>query len=136
MAIFEALADPTRRRILERLWNDGPLSVTEVADPLPISRQAVTRHLDVLEESGLIRSWREGRRRLHEVDPRPLREVEEWLRPYAEEWDRKLERLRRHLGGRVGGGPEGRRGGHPGGRPDRGEPSGAEEDAAAPEGGG
>lgn len=97
MTPFEALADPTRRRILDDLRESGPRSVTELSEPFPISRQAVTKHLDTLEESGLVRSWREGRRRLHDLDPRPLREVEEWLAPYAAAWDRRLERLRRHL---------------------------------------
>lgn len=97
MTVFEALSDPTRRRILDRLRSSGPLSVTEVADPLPMSRQAVTKHLDALEATGLVRSRRRGRRRMHELDPGPLREVQAWLAPYAEAWDRRLERLRRHV---------------------------------------
>lgn len=103
MSVFEALADPTRRRILDRLRTAGPLSVNEVAEPFAISRQAVTKHLQVLEESGLVRSRREGRRRVHELDPRALGEVQRWLAPYAAEWDRRLERLGRHLGGGRGG---------------------------------
>lgn len=97
MTVFEALADPTRREILERLREHGPLSVTEVAAPLPMSRQAATRHLDRLSEAGLIRVRRQGRRRLHALEPGPLESVEEWLAPFAAEWDRRLERLERHL---------------------------------------
>jgi len=98
MSVFEALADPTRRVILDRLRASHPLSVSELAAPLPMTRQAVTKHLAALQASGLIRvRWR-GRERLHELDPRPLKQVERWLAPYAAEWDRRLRRLRRHLG--------------------------------------
>lgn len=103
--VFEAVADPTRRQILDRLRAEGPLSVTEVAAPLDMTRQGATKHLDVLAESGLVRVRREGRRRLHELDPEPLKSVEDWLAPYAAEWDRRLARLRRHLGeGKLAGG--------------------------------
>lgn len=98
MTVFEALADPTRRTILDRLRCAGPLSVNELAEPFSITRQAVTKHLRILEESGLVTSRRAGRERLHELDPRPLKEVQGWLAPYAAEWDRRLERLSRHLG--------------------------------------
>lgn len=95
--VFNAVADPTRRRILERLRADGPLSIKELAVPLPISRQAVTKHLDALRAAGLIRMQRAGRERLHFLVADPLREVADWLEPYAEEWDRRLERLKQHL---------------------------------------
>jgi len=97
MTVFEALADPTRRAILDRLRRDGVLSVTEVAQPLAITRQGATKHLDVLVRSGLVRLRRRGRERLHQLDPEPLAEVQDWLAPYAAEWDRRLERLRRHV---------------------------------------
>ena len=94
---FYALADPTRREILERLRKRGALSVTEVADGLPMTRQAVTKHLDALAEAGLIRIRRAGRERFHELDAEPLRELQAWLAPYEAEWDRRLQRLKRHL---------------------------------------
>lgn len=97
ITVFEALADPTRRSILERLRQDGPLSVGEVAGPLDMTRQGATKHLDVLVAGGLVRVQREGRRRMHELEPAPLKEVQDWLAPYAAEWDRRLERLARHL---------------------------------------
>jgi DNA-binding transcriptional ArsR family regulator len=100
-AVFSAVADPTRRALLERLRADGPLSVTGLADGLPISRQAVTKHLDALRAAGLIRVRRLGRERLHELDARPLREMDDWLRPYAEAWDDRLAALRRHLGEEI-----------------------------------
>ena len=96
-SVFDAVADPTRRQLLERLRRSGPLSIKELAEPLSISRQAVTKHLDILCASGLVRVDRDGRKRLHLLDAQPLREVEEWLQPYAEAWDRRLERLKKHL---------------------------------------
>ena len=96
--VFTAVADPTRRALLERLRTDGALSISDLAEGMPISRQAITKHLDILRASGLIRARRAGRERLHELDAAPLREVEDWLRPYAEAWDARLAVLRRHLG--------------------------------------
>lgn len=95
--VFRALADPTRRGILERLRHEGPQSLKQLADPLPISRQAVTKHLDGLTACGLVDVERRGRERLHRLQPEPLREIERWLRPYAAFWDDRLARLRRHL---------------------------------------
>ena len=96
--VFTAIADGTRRDILERLRAEGPLSVTDLSDPLRMTRQAVTKHLDLLEETGLVRSERRGRRRLHRLNAAPLEELDAWLAPYAAAWDRRLSRLRRHLG--------------------------------------
>lgn len=94
---FHALADPTRREILERLRTSGTLSVSQLADGLPMTRQAVTKHLNALTAAGLIRVRWVGRERLHELDAEPLRELQEWLAPYEAEWDRRLERLKKHL---------------------------------------
>lgn len=96
--VFYAIADGTRRDILERLRLEGALSVTDLAEPLRMTRQAVTKHLDVLESAGLVRSERRGRRRMHRLEAEPLEELDDWLAPYAEAWDRRLQRLRRHLG--------------------------------------
>jgi len=97
-AVLAAVADPTRRLLLERLRASGPASVTTLTAGLPITRQAVTKHLDTLNAAGLVRVRREGRERLHELDPAPLRTVDDWLRPYAEAWDQRMAALRRHLG--------------------------------------
>ena len=94
---FGAAADPTRRLILERLRSQGPLSIKQISQPLPMSRQAVTKHLDILVASGLVEVRRVGRERLHFLDPTPLHEVSEWLKPYSEAWDRRLDRLKQHL---------------------------------------
>ena len=97
-AVFAAVADPTRRFLLERLRSSGPASIATLCDGLPITRQAVTKHLDALRDAGLVRVRRQGRERLQELDASPLREVDDWLRPYAEAWDERLAALRRHLG--------------------------------------
>jgi DNA-binding transcriptional ArsR family regulator len=95
--LFAVLADEHRREILARLRERQPLSLSEVAEGLPITRQAVTKHLNQLQKAGLVLVERRGRERMHSLNPLPLREVEEWLAPYAAAWDRRLERLRRHL---------------------------------------
>jgi len=95
--VFDAVADPTRRRLLERLRTDGPMSLSELADGLPITRQAVTKHLDALDRAGLLRVERHGRERIHRLDAAPLREVAEFLAPYAAAWDERLARLAAHL---------------------------------------
>src|SRR5918996_371222 len=90
-AVFEAVADPTRRLLLERLRAGAGLSVSELSRDLPITRQAVTKHLDALTAAGLVRTRKSGRERLHDLDARPLEAVDAWLRPYAEAWDRRID---------------------------------------------
>ena len=96
-AVFDALADPTRRALLDRLRTDGPLSLGSLADPQPMTRQAIAKHLDALQRAGLVRVWRAGRQRLHALAPEPLRDVADWLAPYAAAWDDRLARLQHHL---------------------------------------
>ena len=73
------------------------MSLSDLADRLPITRQAVTKHLDALRAAGLVRVWAQGRERLHALDPAPLRDVSDWLSPYAAAWDERLARLQAHL---------------------------------------
>ncbi len=95
--VFQALAEPTRRELLKRLREAKALTLSELAAPLAMSRQAVTKHLGVLEAAGLVEvEWR-GREKLHRLNAEPLKAVDRWLAPYAAAWDRRLERLRRHL---------------------------------------
>ena len=82
-AVLAAVADPTRRLLLERLRSAGPMSIRDLGSGLAMTRQAVTKHLDTLAAAGLVRSRRAGRERLHELEPAPLQEVDDWLRPYA-----------------------------------------------------
>ena len=95
--VFHAVGDPTRRELLERLRRDGPQSLSELARGLPMTRQAVTKHLDLLEEAELVRRRVEGRRRMHELRGAPLRALDDWLAPFEAEWDERLGRLRAHL---------------------------------------
>jgi DNA-binding transcriptional ArsR family regulator len=81
-----ALADPTRRAIVESLA-DGPLAVGELARRLPVTRPAVSQHLQVLKRAGLVAERAEGTRRLYRLDPRGLAEVRAWLDRF---WDRAL----------------------------------------------
>jgi DNA-binding transcriptional ArsR family regulator len=95
--VFQAVSEPTRRSLLGRLRDEGELSLAALAAPLPMSRQAVTKHLEALQDAGLVEvEWR-GRTKLHRLNAEPLRAVSDWLSPYAAAWDRRLHRLRRHL---------------------------------------
>ena len=95
--VFGAVSDPTRRAILERLRNNGELSVTELSAAFSMTRQAVTKHLDILENAGLIAREVRGRQRLHRLVAQPLEAIDAWLAPYAAAWDERLARLRQHL---------------------------------------
>lgn len=95
--VFAALADPTRRRILERLHREGPRSVTELAAPLAMTRQAVAKHLDVLEHAGLLERETRGRERVNRARPGPLDEVKHWLDACSAAWDERLGRLEAYL---------------------------------------
>ena len=95
-AIFAALADPTRRAILARLA-EGDATVSELAQPFPISLPAVSRHLKVLERAGLISRSRSGQWRSSSLEVDRLREVLDWVEPYRRLWDDRLDRLEAHL---------------------------------------
>lgn len=90
--VFQALADPTRRRILLSL-GDGPKAVGDVAEPFDISLPAVSRHLRILEEAGLISRGREARTRPSALRPEGLRPVEGWIERYRARWEGRLERI-------------------------------------------
>lgn len=83
--VFKALADPTRRAMLERLTTSD-LTVGELAAPFAMSTQAVSQHLAVLERAGLVRRGREAQWRTASLDPRPLRSADQWLAAFAHFW--------------------------------------------------
>src|SRR5450755_4276482 len=90
--VFGALADPTRRAILTRLA-DGEATVAELAEPFDMSQPAISRHLKVLENAGLISRTRRATARLSHLQAEPLREVTTWLARYQRFWDESHERL-------------------------------------------
>jgi DNA-binding transcriptional ArsR family regulator len=93
---FSALADPTRRAILARLAL-GETSVTELAQPFDISLPAVSKHLKVLERAGLITRGREAQWRPCRIEPRALKEVDDWLERYRRFWEQSFDRLDDYL---------------------------------------
>jgi DNA-binding transcriptional ArsR family regulator len=94
--VFHALADPNRRGIVERL-SLGPATVSELAEPLPMSLSAVVQHLEVLQVSGLVSSEKVGRVRTCRIEPAALRPVEQWIGARRSSWERRLDRLGEHL---------------------------------------
>jgi DNA-binding transcriptional ArsR family regulator len=90
------LAEPTRRRILDRIGT-SERSVGELVEALDLSQPAVSKHLRVLREAGVVSCRAAAQRRLYRVDPRPLRELDEWLAGYRRLWDTHLDALERHL---------------------------------------
>lgn len=95
--LFGALADPTRRALLRRLGADGPTSATRLAGGLPVTRQAVVKHLQVLAEAGLVSAERAGREVRYALVPERLTPGVSWLVDTGAAWDRRLGRLRTHL---------------------------------------
>ncbi len=95
-ATFAALADPTRRAILARLAT-GETSVTELAEPFDMSMPAVSKHLKVLERAGLIARGREAQWRPCRIEPKALKDVDDWLENYRRMWDERLDRLDEYL---------------------------------------
>ncbi len=96
-ATFAALADPTRRAILARLAQDGEVTVNELAQPFPVSVQAVSKHLKVLERAGLITRGRTAQLRPSRLEGAPLRDAADWLERYRAIWEGRLDRLAQHL---------------------------------------
>ncbi|MBA2729980.1 MAG: helix-turn-helix transcriptional regulator [Euzebyaceae bacterium] len=96
-AVFFALADATRRAVLRRLSDEGALTATTLAAGLPISRQAVGKHLAALTAAGLVSVVREGRERRYRLTPEPLHDAVEWVAQIGARWDVRLARLQRRL---------------------------------------
>jgi DNA-binding transcriptional ArsR family regulator len=95
-ATFEVLAEPNRRRILD-LLRDAERPVGDLVAALAVSQPAVSKHLRVLREAGLVRVRGDAQRRLYRVDPEPLRAIDEWLAPYRAHWSASLDALEHHL---------------------------------------
>jgi DNA-binding transcriptional ArsR family regulator len=96
-AVFAALGDPTRRQVVEMLAREPSVTATGLAAELPISRQAVSKHLAALGSAGLVRRHRSGRETLYELQPQPLEQASDWIAEVGAEWDDRLARLQRLL---------------------------------------
>ena len=92
MEALTALADPIRREIVALLAG-GEVSAGELARRFPVSRPAISRHLRVLREAGLVTARSDGKRRLYALDPAPLRDLDVWLEPYRDLWAQRLDAL-------------------------------------------
>jgi DNA-binding transcriptional ArsR family regulator len=95
--VFAALGDETRLALVRRLCDGEARSITELTAGSKLTRQAMTKHLRVLEKVGIVRCVRSGRESLFELDPRPIEEMKEYLEFVSEQWDGALERLRRFV---------------------------------------
>ncbi|GAA3738116.1 DNA-binding transcriptional ArsR family regulator [Spinactinospora alkalitolerans] len=93
---FEVLAEPRRREILD-LLRDGERAVGDLVDRLALAQPAVSKHLKVLRDAGLVDVRRDAQRRWYRLRPEPLVEVDAWLAPYRRFWDERLDALERHL---------------------------------------
>ena len=97
-AVFKALANPTRRSLLDELFKQDGQTLSALEQRLPMTRFGVMKHLKVLEEAGLVATRRNGREKLHYLNPVPIRLVHDrWVSKYAEPWAATLSRLKREL---------------------------------------
>jgi DNA-binding transcriptional ArsR family regulator len=97
-AVFRALADPTRRSLLDDLYEADGQTLTALVERLPMTRFGVMKHLKVLEEAGLVVTKRRGREKLHFLNPVPIRLVHDrWVSKYAEPWAATLSELKKNL---------------------------------------
>lgn len=93
--LLAALADPTRRALFERLNASGPASASKLASEMPISRQAISKHLGLLDSVGLVDRSARGREIVYEARVAPLADVAGWLESVGDEWDERLSRLKK-----------------------------------------
>jgi DNA-binding transcriptional ArsR family regulator len=100
MNAFDVLAEPNRRRILD-LVRDEERSVNDLVEKLSMSQPAVSKHLRVLREGGLVSSRVEGQRRMYRLEPAALAEVDAWMQPYRRFWEDRLDALEKYLEGKY-----------------------------------
>jgi DNA-binding transcriptional ArsR family regulator len=94
--VFQAIADPTRRTLL-RLLDDQEMPVTVISGHFPMTRTAVSKHLRILADAGLVKERKVGRETRYRLDPEPLLELKRWLAYYERYWENKLEALKRFV---------------------------------------
>jgi DNA-binding transcriptional ArsR family regulator len=96
-AVFAALADPMRRKLLADLAENGPKTATQLAKEYPITRQGILKHLHILEEAGLVTVYQRGREKRYTMTPEPLTELDQWIKEINAKWDERLLRLKAYL---------------------------------------
>jgi DNA-binding transcriptional ArsR family regulator len=96
LSTWSALADPHRRAVLE-LLRERPRAVGELVEQLGLSQPGTSKHLRVLRQAGLVTARTDAQRRVYALDTRPLAELDAWLEPYRQMWERRLDALERHL---------------------------------------
>jgi DNA-binding transcriptional ArsR family regulator len=92
--VFAALADPMRRSLLVNLAENSPRTATQLAQEYPITRQGILKHLNILEEAGLVAAHQKGREKRYSLTPEPLTELEQWIKDLESLWDKRLLRLK------------------------------------------
>jgi DNA-binding transcriptional ArsR family regulator len=97
MDMFSALAEPTRRNIVELLAKKGTLSATSISDNFSITPQAISQHLKVLRDAEVIKVEKRAQQRLYQINPKKVQELEEWIKKLTEMWDRRFNMLDRLL---------------------------------------
>ncbi|OBB91288.1 ArsR/SmtB family transcription factor [Mycolicibacterium peregrinum] len=95
--LFDALGDPNRLRIVTRLCEGGPCSTVQLTQVIPVTRQAATKHLLLLEAVGLVTSDRKGRERIWRIEPEPLVQASDYLTALSQRWDGAIDRLRAYV---------------------------------------
>jgi len=96
-SIFAALGDETRMLLISRLCNDGPMSITQLTHGTEVTRQAITKHLEVMRKAGLVRNARRGRERIWQLEQRRLKQARHCLELISKQWDEALERLQKFV---------------------------------------
>lgn len=97
MPVFAALADPVRRSLLVNLAEHSPRTATQLAQDYPITRQGILKHLNILEEAGLVAVQQQGREKRYTLTPEPLTEMDRWIKDLSAKWDQRLGRLKKFL---------------------------------------
>jgi DNA-binding transcriptional ArsR family regulator len=97
MDVFDALADPTRRKIMELLANNGPLSASDICDQFPVSPPAISQHLKVLREAQLVWVEKQAQQRIYRLNPQAMLELEDWTKRLTRLWSQRFEALDRLL---------------------------------------
>ncbi|MBP1994879.1 ArsR/SmtB family transcription factor [Paenibacillus eucommiae] len=92
--IFAALGDPFRRKLLENLAENSPKTATQLAELYPLTRQGILKHLNVLEDAGLVEVQQQGREKRYFLTPAPLGELERWVQAIGGKWDERLQLLK------------------------------------------